>query len=53
MRAGAVLFFNIGKVVVGVNVNYMGVEAYLKNHGVDVVLLNDPDCIRMLQEFDE
>ena len=53
MCAGAMIFFNIPKVVIGENVNYKGAEEYLHSRGIEVEVLNDPDCIQMLQEFDE
>jgi cytosine deaminase len=53
MCAGAIIFFNIPKVVIGENVNYRGAEAYLQSRGVEVEVLNDVECIQMLREFDE
>ena len=53
MCAGAIIFFNIPKVVIGENVNYKGAEGYLQSRGVEVEVLNDLDSIQMLREFDE
>jgi cytosine deaminase len=52
MCSGAILFFRIPKVVVGEHVNIMGAEEYLRSRGVEVTVLNDPECIRMLSDFD-
>lgn len=52
MCAGAIVFFNIPKVVVGENHNYMGAEDYLRSHGIELVILNDVYCIQMLRKFD-
>ena len=52
MCAGAIVFFKIPKVVIGENHNYYGAEEYLRAQGVEVVVLNDAQCICMLQEFD-
>jgi cytosine deaminase len=52
MCSGAILFFQIPKVVVGDNINIMGAEAYLKRRGVELVVLNDEACIRMLRDYD-
>ena len=52
MCTGAILFFNIPRVVIAVNTNILGAEDYLRARGVEVVVLNDPDCIRMLRDFD-
>jgi len=53
MCAGAIIFFTIPKVVIGENVNYQRVEAYLQSRGVEEAVLNDPGCIQMPREFDE
>ncbi|MCJ7660499.1 MAG: nucleoside deaminase [Anaerolineales bacterium] len=53
MCAGAIIFFKIPKVVIGENINFQGAEQYLQSRGVEVEVLNDPNCIQMLQEFDE
>jgi cytosine/creatinine deaminase len=52
MCAGAIVFFRIGKVVIGENQNYRGAEDYLKSLGVEVDVLNNEACIQMLREFD-
>lgn len=52
MCSGAILFFKIPKVVIAENTNILGAEDYLRERGVDVVVLNDQDCIRMLRDFD-
>jgi cytosine/creatinine deaminase len=52
MCSGAILFFKIPRVVVGEHFNIMGAEEYLRSRGVEVTVLNDPECIRMLSEFD-
>ena len=53
MCAGAIIFFNIPKVVIGENINYQGAEQYLESRGVEVEVINNPDCVLMLQEFDK
>jgi len=51
MCAGAIVFFRIPKVVIAENLNYRGAEDYLLFQGVEVVVLNDPQFIDMLQDF--
>lgn len=51
MCAGAVVQFKIKKVVVGEDVNFPGAPEFMREHGVEVVNLNDPDCINMMDEF--
>jgi len=46
--AGAVVQFGIPKVVVGESVNFAGAEAFLREHGVEVVNLNRPALVDML-----
>jgi cytosine/creatinine deaminase len=52
MCSGAILFFKIPKVVIAENQNILGAEAYLKERGVELVVLNDEECISMLRDFD-
>lgn len=51
MCTGAILLYGIPKVVIGENVNFIGEEALLKKSGVDVVVLNDEDCIALMNKF--
>lgn len=52
MCSGAILFFKIPKVVVAEHTNILGAEDYLLSRGVEVIVLDDENCIRMLKEFD-
>lgn len=52
MCSGAIVFFGIPRVVIAENQNYCGAEDYLRSHGVNVVALNDPQFIELLQNFD-
>jgi len=51
MCSGTLLQFGISKVVVGEDKNFPGNIDFLRTHGVDVVLLNDPDCIDLMHRF--
>lgn len=53
MCSGAVLLYGIPKVIVGENVTFQGPEVYLSKRGVDVVVLNDVECIEMMRKFIE
>jgi cytosine deaminase len=53
MCAGSVLFFKIPKVVIAENQNYRGAEEMLQSRGVQLEILNDPNCIQMLRDFDQ
>ena len=51
MCSGAILLYEIPRVVVGENVNFKGPEQYVRDSGVDVAVVNDPECIRMMKKF--
>ena len=51
MCSGMVLLYGIPKVIIGENVTFRGPEPYLRLRGVFVEILNDQECIRMMQDF--
>jgi len=51
MCSGTIVQFKIPRVVIGENVNFDGNIDFLKNHGVEVVLLNDKTTIAMMKKF--
>ena len=51
MCSGAILLYGIPKVVVGENQTFQGPEEYLRSRGVDVEVVNDKDCVRMMRDF--
>jgi len=51
MCAGTVVQFGIKRVVIGENENFSGNIAFLESHGVEVILLNDPQCIALMARF--
>lgn len=51
MCSGAILLYGIPRVVVGENRSFMGEEALLRSRGVAVEVLQDPDCVAMMEEF--
>src|SRR6056297_3703111 len=51
MCSGAVLLYGIPRVVVGENRSFEGEEALLKACGVDLRVLDDPDCIALMTRF--
>ncbi len=53
MCSGAILLYEIPKVVVGENKNFRGPEEYLRSRGVEVEVLNDPECIQLMSRFIE
>lgn len=51
MCAGTIVQFGIPRVVVGENRSFAGNIEFLRNHGVEVRLLDDPDCRQLMQRF--
>jgi cytosine/creatinine deaminase len=51
MCTGAILLYGIPKVVVGENTNFMGAEDLLREKGVEVTVLHDPESIQMMKDF--
>jgi len=53
MCAGAIVQFNIPKVIVGESKTFSGARSFMEEHGVEVIDLNLPECIEMMNEFIE
>lgn len=49
--SGLIRQFNIGKVIVGESVNFRGGIDWLRESGVEVVDLDNPECKEMLARF--
>jgi cytosine deaminase len=53
MCSGAILCFQIPRVVVGEAETFPGDLDFLRSRGVEVVLLNDDRCQQAMREFQE
>jgi creatinine deaminase len=51
MCTGTVLQFGIPTVVIGEDRNFPGNPDFLRQRGVEVVLVQDPDCIELMRRF--
>lgn len=51
MCSGAVLLYDIPRVVLGENRTFQGPEDYVRSRGVEVVNLDDETCYQLMQEF--
>ena len=51
MCAGTIVQFGIPRVVIGEAQNFAGNIEFLQSHNVEVVLLNDADCIELMSQF--
>lgn len=48
---GAVVQFNIPKVIVGEARTFAGSEKFMREHGIDVINLDLDECVEMMQAF--
>ena len=51
MCTGAILLYGVPRVVVGENITFHGDEELLRARGVEVVVLQDERCVRLMQDF--
>ena len=51
MCTGAILLYDIPRVVIGENRTFVGAEELLRSRGVEVIVLDDPECAAMMEAF--
>jgi len=51
MCTGTSLLFRIPRVIVGENQNFLGAEDLFREHGVELLVKQDPRCIAMMARF--
>ena len=51
MCTGAILLYKIPRVVIGENRTFYGGEDLLRSRGVDVVVLDDAECVELMEDF--
>ena len=51
MCTGTALLYRIPLIVIGENQNFMGAEDLFRQHGVEHVVLDDPECVHMMGDF--
>jgi cytosine/creatinine deaminase len=51
MCSGTTLLYKIPHVVIGENRTFQGPEDYVRSRGVHLEILDDPTCIRLMQDF--
>jgi creatinine deaminase len=51
MCTGAILLYKIPRVIIGENTTFYGGEDYLRERGVDVVVVDDAECVQMMSDF--
>jgi len=53
MCTGACILYKIARVVIGENQTFLGGEKYLKERGVEVTVLRNEECVRLMRKFIE
>src|SRR5215831_20745266 len=51
MCAGTSLLYRIPRVIIGENQNFLGAEDLFCQHGVNLTVVNDSECIQMMRDF--
>ena len=51
MCSGAALLYGIPRVVIGENRTFRGPEDHVRSRGVEIVVVDDPDCIALMTDF--
>jgi cytosine deaminase len=51
MCSGAIILYGISHVVIGENHTFLGEEALLKSKGISVEVLQNQQCINLMQDF--
>ncbi len=53
MCTGACVMYKVTRVVIGENKTFVGGEMYLKQRGIEVVVLENKECQDLMEEFIE
>lgn len=51
MCSGAALLYKIPRIVIGENLTFRGPEDYVRSRGVSLVIVNDQECVRLMDDF--
>ncbi len=51
MCTGTTLLYRIPRVIVGENRNFMGAEDLFRQRGVELIVLDDAECVQMMDDF--
>lgn len=51
MCSGTALLYKIPRVVIGENLTFQGPESYVRSRGVQLEILNDARCVKLMREF--
>ena len=51
MCSGASLLYKIPRIIVGENKTFQGPEDYVRSRGVELEIVQDPECIELMTQF--
>jgi len=51
MCSGTALLYKIPRIIIGENKTFRGPEDYVRSRGVSLTILNDPHCIKLMEDF--
>jgi len=51
MCSGTALLYGIPRIVIGENLTFRGPEDYVRSRGVELVIADDAECVRLMREF--
>ena len=51
MCSGTALLYKIPRIVIGENQTFQGPEAYVRSRGVELMVVNDPECVGLMRAF--
>jgi len=51
MCSGTALLYGIPRIVVGENRTFRGPEDYVRSRGVELEILDDPECVALMERF--
>ena len=51
MCSGAIVLYKIPRVVVGENRTFLGAEEYMRSNGIQVEVVQNEECIRLMTDF--
>ncbi|HXV42024.1 MAG TPA: nucleoside deaminase [Anaerolineae bacterium] len=51
MCSGTALLYKIPKIVIGENQTFQGPEDYVRSRGVELIILNNAECIQLMRDF--
>ena len=51
MCSGTALLYKIPKIVIGENRTFQGPEDYVRSRGVELVILDNEECIQLMRDF--